>query len=492
MKKTGEKHFLKKEYGGTITVFLTLSLTIVISLISAVIASARDRSMRMRCENAMDLGLLSVFGEYSRPLLEEFDLYFIDCSYGAPSGSAYNTGERLKDYIGYNLNPAKGEYLTFSRDLNALSASEVNVSMESLATDSGARVYKRQATQYIKDKYGLSALEKLDKFEKEYKQYKIDEYDPEEGRKKVQKQLDEIKGVEDDEGNEVELENPVENVESESSAVMDLFFGETEISGKSMDTGNLYSNRETAAGCGIVANTEDLDSIKNGLLFDLYMVDKFPNYTAPGEKADLAYELEYIICGKDNDKDNIQSVAAQLFAVRYAANAMLILTDETLIAQAEAAAVAVALVTLCPEVKEPLTQAILYAWAFAESCVDIRTLLDGGKVPLIKSAESLVIDSVPKVLGYKLYLDEGKSVETGFSYMNYLQLLMLPVSGEKKLTRSIDLIENRLRNMQGYENFKMDNCIEYLEAEVKIKSGFGREYQVKRSFGYMGMPKVSY
>ena len=490
---TGEKFFLKqKRYGGTITVFLTLSLTIIISLLTGVIASARDRSMRMRCENAMDLGMLSVFGEYNRELLEQFDLYFIDSSYGSDTGSAYKSGERLREYMGYNLNPAKGQYLTFARDLNKLSVEDVTMSMESLATDSGARVYKRQAIQYIKDKYGVSALEKLDKFEKEYKQYKIEEYDPEEERRKAQKKLDDVGSVEDEDGNEVELDNPVEGVEDSSSAVMDALFGDTEISGKSMDIGNLYSNRMPETGNGIVANTEDMDSVKNGLLFDLYLTDKFPNYTTPGEKADLSYELEYILCGKDNDKDNITATVAMMFALRYAANALYILSSETVMAQAEAAAVAVSLATLCPEIKEPLTQVILYSWAFAESCVDMRTLLDGGKVPIIKSEESMVIDSVPKVIGYRLCLDDGKTVETGLSYVNYMQLLMLPVSQEKKLERSIDLIENRLRNSEGNGNFKMDNCIEYLEAQVRIKSGFGREYLVKRAFGYMGMPKQSF
>lgn len=479
----------ERKFKGTITVFLTLSLTIVISLIAAVIASARDRSMRMRCETAMDLGLLSVFGEYNRELLSQFDLYFIDSAYGGQNGSSYYTAERLKDYMQYNLNPAKGQILPFSRDLFALKADDVDVKMESLATDSGMRVYKRQAIRYVKDRFGMSVIEGMKKTEKEYKQYRIDELDPDAERQKELDKMERAGTPEDEEGNPVEVENPVKKIDDQREGVIEFLLGEVEVSEKGIDTSSLASNRNLKSGDGIVANTEDLDSVVNNLLFDFYLLDKFQCYTNDLGKKSIDYELEYIINGKDNDRKNLSLVVSAIQAVRYGANAMHALQSEMLKPQAEGAAAVVSAVLLSPELEEPLTNIILFAWSFAETCVDVKTLLKGGKVPIMKDDETWVLKSLPMALAYKSHLDEGTSVEKGISYESYLMLFLMLEGSEKKLKRSVDLIECVLRNSPGNESFRMDNCIEFLEVEARVRSRFGREYEIDRYFGYADMPK---
>ena len=57
-------------------------------------------------------------------------------------------------------------------------------------------------------------------------------------------------------------------------------------------------------------------------------------------------------------------------------------------AEAEALAFALSVILLIPEGTEILKQLILLAWAAGESVADIRTLLLGGRVPLIKTAEN--------------------------------------------------------------------------------------------------------
>ncbi len=474
---------------GTITVFLTLTLTLVIAIILAAVASARDRSMRMRCENAMDMGLYSVFGEYNRELLDQFDLYFIDSGYGSENGGAYHTGERLKEYLQYNLNPSKGQYLSFSRDLFGLRAEDVQVTMESLATDDRGRVFKRQAIRYVKDRYGLSIIEGIDRTRKDYIQYGIEDYDPEKERNKVTKKFEKSADkVEDEDGEKVEYESPVEEIEETRSVFLDLLLGSLKVSGEKINTEGLYSSRSNRAGCGIVANTENLDGVTAELLFDFYIGDKFSSYANDKDRKGLKYEIEYIINGQGNDRANLEAVVARLLLVREAANCLYIMSNTNKREAAKKIAAVVSIILFAPELEEALTEIILFSWAFSESCVDIQTLLDGYKVPLMKDDKTWVLDSFLKALNYRAHIKDGGKKSSGLDYGAYMQIFLGLTGSDVKLTRSMDLIEKDIRGTEGNEGFRLDNCIEFIQAQADIKSSYGAEYETERYFGYMAMP----
>ena len=73
---------MKKDKNGYITLYLTLILGILLSLVFILLEGIRNKTMRTETESVMDIGLYSVFGEYNRQLLEQYDLFFIDTSYG--------------------------------------------------------------------------------------------------------------------------------------------------------------------------------------------------------------------------------------------------------------------------------------------------------------------------------------------------------------------------------------------------------------------------
>ena len=477
---------------GTITVFLTLSLTVITSLISACISSAVDRSMRERIETSMDLALLSVFGEYNKKLLEEFDLYFIDCGYGSENGSSYYTGEHLRDYLDYNLNPQKGLVLSFSRDMKKLKVTDVNIAMESLATDSDGRVFKRQAITYIKDKYGVSVIENLKKNEKDYKQYGIEEFDAEKARKKAEKKLKKAENLKDEDGNKIKFKSPVKVIEKTRSTALESLLGELDISGKALDGVELVSDRELKTGCGIVANDENLDSLSSELLFITYLNDKFSCYTAPKNREGLSYEIEYVLCGKDSDKENLEETVAKIFVAREAANCIYAKDNEKMKTEAEAVAKVTAALLDCKDLEEPLKETILYAWAFAESCIDVHTLLKGGRVPLVKDETTWTLKTLPQALAYKTHFDDAPKDVFGLDYKNYLMLFLTLEGNNKKMSRSMDMIECDMRCINGNENFRMDNCIEFLEATAVIKGGKRDHYDISRYFGYMKVPRRNF
>ena len=136
---------------GAITVFLSLVLTIVLSLILAVTEVARISAIRMKFECVADIGMNSVLAEYHRQMLEQYDLLFVDMSYGTGSASIFNTQAHLKQYMQKNYETDSAIGLLRFRDFLAMDAGEASITEYSVASDQCGEVLKRQVTDYMKD-----------------------------------------------------------------------------------------------------------------------------------------------------------------------------------------------------------------------------------------------------------------------------------------------------------------------------------------------------
>lgn len=475
---------------GEITVYLSLCFTIILSLLFAVVESATDRAMRMRTENAMDMGMQSVFAEFSRQLLEKYDLYFIDSAYGADKGNEFYVGEQLKDYMSYNLNPYKKQLIINGKDLFGLKVNDVKINVFSLATDNNAKVYKRQAIQAVKDRFGASIIGDLDKNSKDYKASGIIGYDVdskrEENRNKMHSMVSKAK---DEDGNRIHFDDPTKKIEQNRAGILSLIFSGEEISNENIDNSSLASNRSLAIGDGIVECSDNLDSITNNLLFTEYLGWKFGCYTDTKDNKGIKYELEYILKNKTSDIENLKSVVKDLLVLREAANVIYLFNDSAKREEARAVAIAISVLLLMPELEEVLTNVILFSWGFAESCVDIKTLLDGGKVPIMKNSGSWVLP-LSQALVFKAHLKDGMAKSQGLDYKTYLKLFMVIENSDKKVWRSLDMIEKNIKASKGNSNFKIDNCIEYMDAEVAVSGRNGFDVCIRRNFGYMAMPRI--
>ena len=135
----------------------------------------------------------------------------------------------------------------------------------------------------------------------------------------------------------------------------------------------------------------------------LYASSHFGNFLEPGETV-LSYELEYILAGKDSDRENLEKTAEKLMALRTGMNMLYLLRDGRKRAEAEAAAAAlVGFTGVLPLVR--LTEALLLgAWALAEAVSDEKILFAGGEVPLIKTERD-----------WKLSLEQAPALLTGSS-----------------------------------------------------------------------------
>ena len=86
---------MKRKSGGYLTVFLALSLTVMLSLILTMAEAARIRIIRARTETVTDTAVCSVLSEFSRELFEQYDLLFVDAGYGG-AGSLEHVRDRLE------------------------------------------------------------------------------------------------------------------------------------------------------------------------------------------------------------------------------------------------------------------------------------------------------------------------------------------------------------------------------------------------------------
>ena len=99
-----------------------------------------------------------------------------------------------------------------------------------------------------------------------------------------------------------------------------------------------------------------------------------------------------------------------------------ILSDTAKIAEAEAMALALTAVMMCPELAEPVKYTILYAWAYVESLQDVKTLLRGGRVPVFKTSADWKtgINSIKNVKESLSGEGEGR----GLNYKEYLEVML--------------------------------------------------------------------
>lgn len=171
----------------------------------------------------------------------------------------------------------------------------------------------------------------------------------------------------------------------------------------------------------------------------------------------LAYEMEYLLAGKDLDEENFIQVVEELIAVREGMNFIYLLGDGQKRAEAKALAMTVVGGTGILPLVSITTFLIMGVWAFGESVADVQILLDGGKIPLVKGREDWKL-SLDGLLDFarKGRLESMAGREKGLTYEQYLTIFLLPVPGTKLLYRMMDVMEmNIIREQPG---FRMADC----------------------------------
>lgn len=474
---------------GYITVFLSLSLTLILSLVFTVIEGARISAIRMKFECVTDIGMNSVLAEYHKELLKQYDLLFVDTSYCGSHPSIANTEGHLRNFMQKNLEPGEGNRMFGSKDFLAMNVGLAKISEFSVASDGGGAVLKRQATDYMND-YPIGAI--LDQITGNVgllQGFGLDSTDVGAMRSGYEAQIEAIglPEVEVEEGKleEVPLNNPADAVNSlRGSSILNLVLEDpSAVSAVKVDSGRYFSHRSgRMQGTGLCAEAVKAGGDANELVFQTYLFEKCGFYGEELEKSLMKYQIEYLLMGQDTDWQNLEQVAKRLLMWREAANVLYILTDSTKVAEAQVLSAALSAVMLMPALMEPVKYLILFAWAFVESLQDVKTLFSGGRVPIWKTAADWKtgINCIKNARG-SLTQDEGGR---GLNYKEYLQIMLFLQDAETRTERAMDIMEMDIRQTPGNAAFRMDACFDSFLAQTSVSSRFGYSYEMIRRYGF--------
>ena len=446
---------------GSITLFLALILSLLLSLVCTSIESVRMASARTQILNSMDIGLYSVFGQYDRKLLEEYDLFALDGSMGGGQLNLAKICDNLESYMKPVL----------KQNSQKLELHQSGLTGYRLLTDECGEVFYQQIVQYMQETLGSQGVQlllnkmsdrerKTEEADLKAKQAEtggsIDRYDSEmnQASQKSRQAAQEAENRQQQEGQistqpaptQPQADNPISIIKRiMKMGILELVLPPgREISTRTVSKDTMVSGRQLQQGMEMPDGVTADSSYTSGVLFQQYLMNHLGNYTDPSKES-LAYQMEYVFGGRDNDIDNLKSVASKLLFIREGVNFACLMADNVKRTEAQALAAAIASGFLVPPAAVVIESALLLCWAFAESVLDVRELFAGGKIPLVKTSADWQI-SLSNLSSLMEGLDSmRKNNEHGLSYEDYLQVLILPVSKEKKVMRAMDMIEDAIQ-----------------------------------------------
>lgn len=482
----------KKEIQGYLTVYAALSMTILLSLCLVLIDGARRSTVRMEAEIIAEIGMESILAEFHREMLEQYNLFYVDTSYGSSVPSWQKTKEHLQQYLEKNCDMEEvllGDW--WYRDMLALEPKEVQITSVRTAVDRQGAVLRSQAIEAVKDDVGLVYLEEVRSWMDIVEEQELDSRDIEEERQQIAEEIQSYDGtrrqLSEDEWVTIEVENPAGGLGSiRSDGILSMVVEDTSsLSQREVDGSILLSKRIQDGQVNQGNDEEEVasDGWMERLLFQEYLMRYCGYYGGELDKGALQYQAEYLITGKTHDIDNLKGAVHRISAMREVANALYLYGDEAKCAEAETVAAAAASAILLPELTPLFKHAILLGWAYMESLYDVKVLMAGGKVPLLKDAASWHYD-IGCIFG------EGadgavQASEKGLAYADYLRVLLALSDLETVTGRFMDIVELDIRQTPGNGQFRLDGCIDRIEAVIIIKSGYGFEYEITRKRGYL-------
>ena len=284
-----------------------------------------------------------------------------------------------------------------------------------------------------------------------------------------------------------------------------------EISDKSMDYSDLADTCVSGSyGGDDISNIDIRQALVSEYIISRYAgytdyIEKNGQQTGYIEKKDRAvgrlldYEIEYILCGRQSDKDNLNEVLFKLVLIREGLNLSYLVTD----VQKKNECFGLALQLLGYTGNMVLIKAAQYfimsIWAYAESVMELRELYAGESIATVKNADNWITDINTVISGgaaglkTSLFSDKNKAEkETGstagynsLDYMDYMRILLLikdRTARNAGIMSAMELVMIAL----GHEDFRMKEYIyEASGTAVFIYVKNGQTYSQKLEYSYI-------
>ncbi len=445
---------------GSISIFGVLVLVLVAECLLVLIEGARLEIVKQSARLQSELAVEGAFANYCSILWEEYHLL----------------GNDISDMESLIVSGANGRTSEFEwrKNLLEFDLKTLDIKGYTLLTDGGGMAYKNVVSDYMKDNILYEAAKTI------YGQYEViqdilnsDESDLED----IDTALESIgsvnesvsskriaarggmsdQSVANDGVSAIEGIRILEDITKlQNTGILELLIDNTKnLSGKSFDRSRSVSERTLAKGKNYqIGESEWLDRV----LLQQYTLTYLSAYGNEKEDRALSYEIEYLIGGKKSDIENLRIVAERLLLIRLAANMLYLLNDSAKVEEAKVLALVIAVACQNPELTELIQAALLTAWGFGESIMDLRGILQGKRIPLLKSDETwtLQLTQIGEIMEGSF---TAKESETGLTYSDYLGVLLLFSKDTTIAMRSMDMQEATIRSQSGDTDFGMDQLI---------------------------------
>lgn len=453
---------MKQTKKGEITAFLSLIFVLLVSFILAMAESATIQTIKNQKRMDVDRAVFSLFGEYQKNLLEEYQVFALD--------STYESGEYeeslLLDRMAYYGSMGITQEIT---DIQLL-------------TDNGGQAFREQVIKYMESRTGITLVQNLTGLASSWEEQEIQ-------GEEMSEQLEEVLSENEESLPDLLPEEAGGELKVSKGAILSLVLPKDfQLSGKTICPEEQVSRRTCRTGRGSFPKRHSSTAgVEEKLLFEQYFMEKFSNaLEQKGENRNLDYEVEYILCGKESDAENLKSVVYQLLMFRFASNYAYLMSDTAKQGEAEAMAATASILLVNPELEPMIKQLILILWSFGESIMDLRSLLSGKKIAFTKKAENwqLQLSGLFK-LGKAEDTQEGKDDQNGLTYQQYLHILTF-IKGDTQLTmRTLDRVEQNLIQEKELSFFRADACVTKIRLQNTADIRSGLSYAFPVYYGYL-------
>lgn len=487
---------------GSMTVFAALSIMLVASFLFVLLEAAHQQQLRRVAQMNTSLVVESVFSNYCSPLWEKYQILALD------NGMTEEQEPFVSwEYYAADLSKESLSQRGFMRGANHLRMDTKGAEFVAyrMLTDEDGKAYIKTISDYMRNTIGQQAIEKLaaeyqqlsgmdisdkpddtalagadnaiaearrleeEKAKKEEEERKKAQEAAKKAKatkkadKKAEKKAEKKAGTEAGERAIEPAENPLEIIKNLwHQGTLSLVLKDAKaVSNMKEDWSDAVSKREKYTGIGLEPiQTNATDS----LLFTEYLLDHFACYTSGEAAGTLAYELEYLLCGNEKDQSNLSETVQRLLAVREAANLAYLAADASKQELAYSVALSLAGVTANPGIIYAVKCGLLAAWALAESVLDVRALLSGDKIAIIKNSAQWTSDLLHLGSVFSSF-GTATNCQNGLSYQRYLGFLLM-MQAQKVSYRAMNIQEHVIRSKEGFEDFCMDHLV--IDAEIAM------------------------
>ncbi len=246
------------------------------------------------------------------------------------------------------------------------------------------------------------------------------------------------------------------------------------ISGKSIEAQDLPSKtvQRSGSGGGILSS-----SYKKVMLGE-YVLEHFGNYLDPKEDTSLKYEAEYVLAGKNNDKDNLEIVVRDLVLLRSGLNMMSFAADSSKMSEVQTLSHAIIGWTGLEFLVQIIASVVMSVWCLAEALCDVKTIMSGGKISLIKNPAEWSISAIG-LKNFSKSIIPAASSDSGLDYKEYLGVMLLTEGLADEAYRTMDMIQVNMCEKYN-QLFRMSGCI----SSIKLQANYSAA-QMFSSFGFV-------